>query len=61
MTRTKHALVVLADGPRTEGVFVPAETCLNHVAQLATFVGKDIRIAMTFELSEAKWEGRGRR
>jgi hypothetical protein len=55
------ALVVLIDGQRTASAYVDGETCLNHVAQLATFVGADIHIAVSHGHTDAKWKGRGQR
>ena len=54
------ALVVLAIGPMTVGFHVDADTCLNHVAQLALFLRKDVEIAI-FGETEKRWDFRGQR
>lgn len=54
------ALIVLAIGPMSVSVHVDAETCLNHVAQLALFLRSDIEIAI-FGDTEKKWKFRGQR
>lgn len=56
---TGMAFVVLVAGDRTSSMFLDGGTCLNQVARLARLFGPKIKIAMTYELTEAKWEGRG--
>jgi hypothetical protein len=58
---SRAALVVLVDGPRSVSAYLPEDTCLNMVAQLATFVGKDIELAIYYGHTDAKWKGRGMR
>lgn len=54
------ALVVLVSGITSVSVEVDAETCLNHVAQLALFLSRDVEIAI-FGDTEKKWKFRGQR
>ncbi len=53
------AYVVFIDGPSTVGAYFAADRCLDHAAQLARFVGSDVRIALYFGHSEWAWKGRG--
>ncbi len=52
------ALVVLVRDLETVAVRVQDRTVLNHVRQLATFLGRDIEIHV-YDPGGAKWRGRG--
>ncbi len=57
------SLIVLLDGKRTVALAPPEGTeamVLNHVAQLATFLARDIEIH-AFGADGAKWKMRGQR
>ena len=53
------ALVVLVDDKATASLYLAADTCLNQLARVASFLPPRIRIAIFYEHTAAKWDGKG--
>ncbi len=55
------ALTVLVYGPRVASFYVDGCTCLNQLARIARFVGRDIQIVICYGHESWAWKGRGSR